>query len=58
MNESVEVEIVVRDSKNNEARRHFEFRALGPDVDAAASELRRGFIGSIDQRITEVSDQT
>jgi hypothetical protein len=55
MNEYVEVEIKVTAADGKTASRHFEYRALGPDVEAAAGELRRGFIGSIDQRSREVN---
>lgn len=55
MNDYVEAEIRVTDKDGNTASRHFEYKPLGPDVDAAAGELRRGFIGSIDQRSKEVN---
>jgi hypothetical protein len=56
MNEYVEVEVKVTAADGKTASRHFEYKPLGPDVESAASELRRGFIGSIDQRSKDVKD--
>jgi hypothetical protein len=53
---AVEVTITARDAENNTASRSFEYTPSSPGVEEAVDDLIHGFIGRIDQRITDVQD--
>jgi len=53
----VEITITARDAKNNAASYHFQFTPLKPGVEEAVDDLKHGFTGQIDRRITQVDSE-
>jgi hypothetical protein len=53
--EPVEVTITARDAAGNTARQDFEYTPKAAGVTEAVDDLRRGFVGSIDERIKPVN---
>ena len=53
----VEITITARDAKNNAASYHFQFTPRKPGVEEAISDLKHGFTGAIDRRITPVDSE-
>ena len=51
----VEVTITARDAMGQSASVDFEYTPSKAGVDEAVDDLRRGFIGRIDQRIKDVN---
>jgi hypothetical protein len=53
----VEITITARDAKNNAASYHFQYTPRKPGVEEAINDLRYGFTGQIDRRITQVDSE-
>lgn len=55
--EPVEITITARDAKNNAASIHFQYTPRKPGVEEAVDDLKHGFVGQIDSRITQVDSE-
>ncbi len=53
--EMVEITIIAEDARGNRASAPFQYTPEKPGVQEAVDDLRHGFIGRIDQRITPVN---
>jgi hypothetical protein len=54
VSEPCEITITAKDARGQSASVDFEYTPKAPGVAEAVDDLRRGFIGSIDQRIKDV----